>query len=335
MPAPIYPNPENATQDELRAVQKATADFEMGQRIMAIIMLLNGIDRELVIKSLACHPNSLRNWVIAFNQSGIDGLATQPRSGRPPILHKGQRSVLSELFARPQDLAEEFWTKRKFHGVLTRELQVSLGYSTLARYLREAGFRLLVPRPTAPDRDPKARADFVEWLGQQLDQHPEDLWFCDESGFMADPRPKAVYAKKGTTPTCPMTGLHIRESVVGAVQPQTGEFVSLVFNRVDLDVFQCFLDYLAEQTAGRTVRLVLDNASWHRSAKLNWHHIEKHFQPAYSPDLNPIERLWMWIKDHHFTNWYTKTRDALQERLTIALNDVMDSPTIVQSVCQP
>lgn len=52
MPAPIYPNPENATQDELRAVQRATADFEMGQRIMAIIMLLNGIDRDLVIRSL-------------------------------------------------------------------------------------------------------------------------------------------------------------------------------------------------------------------------------------------------------------------------------------------
>lgn len=128
MPAPIYPNPENATQDELRVVQRATADFEMGQRIMAIIMLLNGIDRDLVIKSLGCHANSLRNWVVAFNQSGIDGLATHPRSGRPPILHKGQRLVLSELFARPQDLDEEFWTKRKFHGVLTRELQVELGY---------------------------------------------------------------------------------------------------------------------------------------------------------------------------------------------------------------
>jgi transposase len=334
MSAPIHPNPENATQDELRAVQKATADFEMGQRIMAIILLLNGISRDLVIKSIGCHPNSLRNWVVAFNQSGIDGLATQPHPGRPPILHKGQRLVLSELFDRPQDLAEEFWTKRKFYGMLKRELQVKLGYSTLARYLREEGFRLLVPRPTAPDRDPKARAEFVEWLQLQLDQHPEQIWFCDESGFMADPRPKAMYAKKGTTPTCPATGLHIRENVIGAVQPTTGEFISLVFNWVDLNVFQCFLDYLAEQTAGRQVHLILDNASWHRSAKLNWHHIQKHFLPAYSPDLNPIERLWMWIKNNHFTNWYSKSREALQDRLAMALNDVMDAPTIVQSVCR-
>lgn len=131
-----------------------------------------------------------------------------------------------------------------------------------------------------------------------------------------------------------MTGLHIRESVIGAVQPLTGEFISLVFNRVDLDVFQSFLDYMAEQTAGRSVQLVLDNASWHRSAKLNWHHIQKQLLPPYSPDLNPIERLWMWIKDNHFTNWYTKTRDALQDRLTMALNEVMDTPAIVQSVCQ-
>ena len=68
---------------------------------MAIILLLNGISRDLVIKSIGGHPNSLRNWVVAFSQSGIDGLATQPHSGRPPILDKGQRLVLSELFAHP------------------------------------------------------------------------------------------------------------------------------------------------------------------------------------------------------------------------------------------
>jgi hypothetical protein len=47
MQTPVYHHSENVTQNELRAVQSATADFEVGLRIMAIIMLLYGIDRDL------------------------------------------------------------------------------------------------------------------------------------------------------------------------------------------------------------------------------------------------------------------------------------------------
>lgn len=150
---------------------------------------------------------------------------------------------------------------------------------------------------------------------------------------MADPRPKAVYAKKGTTPTCPATGLHIGENVVGAVQPLTGEIVGLVFDRVDTSVFQFFLDHLAAQTEGREVLLVLDNASWHKTNALNWHHLNALYLPPWSPDLNPIERLWRWIKDKHFTNWHTKTRVERQDRLTGALLELMENPERVQSVC--
>ena len=74
--------------------------------------------------------------------------------------------------------------------------------------------------------------------------------------------------------------------------------------------------------------LVIKSIGCHQNSLRNWvvafnqSGIQKRFLPAYSPDLNPIEQLWMWIKDNHFTNWYTKTREALQDRLAMALNDV-------------
>ena len=42
---------------------------------------------------------------------------------------------------------------------------------------------------------------------------------------------------------------------------------------------------------GKRLLLVLDNASWHKTKRLDWHHIEPVCLPPYSPDFNPIERL--------------------------------------------
>ena len=330
----LLPNPENSSISELLIVQKATADRVMANRLIAIIMLLNGISREQVIDCFGCSESSLRNWVKAFNHSGIEGLTTKLKPGRPTKLSLPEINLTSYLFARPNDLGENFWTKRKFHSFLKRELNFDLGYSTLAKLLQNQGYRLLVPRPESPDRDPQLRGEFTDCLNTLLEIDPESVWFCDEVGFMADPRPKAQYALKGTKPTCPKTGLHIRENLIGSVQPSSGEFISLMFDHVNSDVFQYYLDYLAEQTTGREIVLVLDNASWHRSEELKWHHIKPFYLPPYSPDLNPIERLWAVMKGKYFNNWYTKKREILQERLIYAINKITDYPEIAKSVCR-
>jgi transposase len=327
------PNPENSSVEELQFVQRATADRDMANRLMAIIMLLNGIQRESVLSCISVSEVTLRAWIRAFNESGIEGLATKPKSGRPPKLSNAQKNLAAYLFSKPGELGEDFWTKRKFHSYINRKLNFDLGYSTLAKYLRDKGYRLLVPRPKSPERNDQLRGEFLDKLRALLEKDSEAVWFCDEAGFMADPRPKPQYAMKGTKPVCPKTGLHIRESVIGSVQPTSGEFVSLIFNRVDRDVFQYYLDCLAESTDGRRVVLVLDNATWHRSKMLNWHHIEPMYLPPYSPDLNPIERLWAYIKDNYFNNWYTKKREDLQQRLINAINKVTDNNDIVSSVC--
>lgn len=102
------------------------------------------------------------------------GLVPKPSPGRPRKHLYAKRDVIMELFANPKEPGEDCWTKQKFRGDIQRELHVEPGYSTLARYLREEGFRLLVPRPEAPEGDPEERAEFKELLtflaGRQCDQ---------------------------------------------------------------------------------------------------------------------------------------------------------------------
>ncbi len=57
-------------------------------------------------------------------------------------------------------------------------------------------------------------------------------------------------------------------------------------------------DKQAPLEAGIPVHLVLDNASWHKSKRLIWHHIEPIYLPPYSLDFNPIEKIWQYLKGH-------------------------------------
>src|SRR5690606_31899268 len=100
-------------------------------------------------------------------------------------------------------------------------------------------------------------------------------------------------------------GGHIRKNVIGAVNPADGQLVSLIVPNSDTLVFQAFLDTMAKEVPanGKKIVLVLDNASWHKSKSLNWHHIEVKFLPPYSPDFNPIERLWQHLKSHYLAGF--------------------------------
>ncbi|MCB0320336.1 MAG: transposase [Bdellovibrionales bacterium] len=133
----------------------------------------------------------------------------------------------------------------------------------------------------------------------------------------------------------PYDGYHLRQSVIGAVQPQSGILEALAVPHTDTGVFQIFLDQLAKRTESTKKRivLVLDNASWHHATGLNWHHIEPLYLPAYSPDLNPIERLWLVLKNWFFTNWFTRDPNKLLDRVCEALKSFIESPAQISSIC--
>jgi len=66
---------------------------------------------------------------------------------------------------------------------------------------------------------------------------------------------------------------------------------------------------------------------------LNWHHFEVHYLPGYSPDFNPIERLWLRLKADFFSDFIAKSPDELTQRLCHALTSFMNDPKKVASQC--
>jgi len=213
------------------------------------------------------------------------------------------------------------WTGVKFHGYLRDALQIEVGYSTVIRFLHEQNYRLKVPQPWPDRQDETLRQAFREKLKTLLEDPDAKLWFGDESGFQGDPRPRRRWAKKGAKARVTKNGDHVRMNVTGMVCPRTGQAYLLEFTHTDTQTFQVFLDEANRDLQFERQRqiLILDNASWHKRRTLRWGRLEVLFLPPYSPDLNPIEKLWLLIKAEWFTDFITKTRDELMTRLDQAL----------------
>jgi transposase len=323
----LVPNPDNASIHELKdAARVGTGETSL--RCTAIQMLIVGIARQQVCAALLVDNRSLRRWVSAFNERGVDGLTSEPRSGRPPKIQKEQVDELVELIEQPEQANRDFWTARAFHGYIQEKYQVDCSYETVVRFFHEQNFALKVPQPWPDRQDEKQREAFREELKNLCEDPDIEIWYSDESGFEGDPRPRRRWDKKGAKTRTTKNGDHIRMNVIGLVCPRTGEFFAIEASHVDTEMFQAFLDEAnrkIQSTRKRNI-LIVDNASWHRRASLDWGKFEPLFLPPYSPDLNPIERIWLTMKAQWFNNHVCKDRDALIHRLDLAILDVIGDP---------
>lgn len=333
----LHPNPENATPEDLRVAMEAAPTKRSYIRLNAIRSLLLGISRASVARQFCRTERMIRLWIELFNRGGIDALITRPKPGRPrKVKLERVRDLLVPVLENPATAGQVHWTGVKIHGYLKEQLSLELGYRTAVRWLHELDFHLRVPRPWPERQNQAKRKQFQEELALLAADPKVQLWFSDESGVEGDPRPRRRWVQPGKPRTVPYLGEHIRQNVIGAVAPHSGQLFCLIMDGVDTEVFQFFLDELAKavpKQEGMRQILILDNASWHKSGRLNWHHFEPKFLPGYSPDFNPIERLWLRLKADWFWDFIARTPAELTERLCTALKSFIDDPAKTASVC--
>lgn len=117
----------------------------------------------------------------------------------------------------------------------------------------------------------------------------------------------------------------------GVVEPQTGAGFFYEFTHLDTVCFEKFLELFAAAYPLDLHIIQLDNGGFHSSLNLNIpENVILLFQPAYSPEVNPIERLWGYIKEQ--LKWLRfdgieELREALQKELKNLTNEVIASLT--------
>ncbi len=195
------------------------------------------------------------------------------------------------------------------------------------------GYVKLRPRPWPLKQSEELRKEFLEQLDVLKQAQDIEIWYQDECGVQGDPKPRRMLCRKGSRPRIGHTGKHIKDNVIGAVRPSDGNFMSLIMPYVDTAVFQIFLNEMQNHVGDKRVIMILDNASWHKTRVLNWGRITPVFLPPYSPDFNPIERIWLNLKQTFFSTFVAKSHDDLSSHLENALCYFIHNPKVCKSIC--
>ena len=110
--------------------------------------------------------------------------------------------------------------------------------------------------------------------------------------------------------------------------------MDLTAPNVNTGTMNAFLRILdRERQADEHFVLIMDQAGWHRSRALKLPEgITVLLLPPYSPELNPTENLWHYLRSHHLSNRSYDDYDALLAAGTDAYRKL--TPEVIQSVCR-
>lgn len=125
---------------------------------------------------------------------------------------------------------------------------------------------------------------------------------------------------KGVKPICIFQQVFKSLYLFGAFSPITGDHFELEMPYCNADTFQLFLDEFSQKTPDEFKIILLDNGAFHKARKLNLpDNIALLFIPAYSPELNPAEKIW-WKMKRAFSGKLHKTLDNVSEFIKYQVN---------------
>lgn len=114
---------------------------------------------------------------------------------------------------------------------------------------------------------------------------------------------------------------------------KTGETCSLLLPRTNIEAMQIFLNEVSHCFPDYFIVMQIDQAGWHTSKKLCLpENIRIICQPPGSPETNPIENLWDYIKENDFRNRCFPSMADVEKQLLKSLEKIRHSPEIVKSI---
>ncbi len=151
------------TAAELRRASGRTKDVRAARRMLAIALVLEGVDRATAAKSCGMDRQTLRDWVYRYNAEGLGGLENRKVSHRPRRLASEQLAELAGwVEAGPDPVRDGVvrWRRKDLQARIAEVFGVEFHERSVGKQLAALGFRRLSVRPQHPKSDPEVQAAF-------------------------------------------------------------------------------------------------------------------------------------------------------------------------------
>jgi transposase len=296
-----------------------------------------------IAKQTAASQRTVRRVISGYNRLGPASLETPGTGGRRHayLTLEQERAFLASFFAHAQQ--GEITTVRHIRQTLEAEVNHPVGLRTVYDLLHRHGWRKLMPRPSHPKANLQEQLAFQQNFPALVqaavatrdpsDQRPVLLMAQDEGRFGRLSETRRTWAPPGVRPRTP--GQVVREYTYAytAVAPAEGKMTSLILPWADTAMMNLFLSHVATTFAEYFIVMQVDQAGWHQAKDLIVpENIRLIAQPAYSPELNPVEHIWDELREKQFPNVAAASLDEVIDRLCEGLTQLEEEPKRLRSM---
>jgi transposase len=299
---------------ELECRHDKARDGRVRDRIKVILLRSENWSTTMIAQALRLHETTILRHIKDYltkeklkpNNGGSKSHLSTPDTKK--IIHH----LSDKTYRYSYEIIEYIWVN----------YQVKFSISGLNKWLHQQGFSYKKPKPVPHKFDPQKQAEFIERYQQLKSQAiDEPILFIDAMHPTQATKISYCWIKKGDDKPIETTGSRTRLNIVGAINlKDLGAAIINRYETVNSKNMQHFFEKIrAQYPNNKAIHLILDGAGYHRAkdlvSKAKELSITLHYLPPYSPNLNPIERLWKVMNEQVRNNQYFSSAKQFRDKI--------------------
>lgn len=321
------------TPEEILALKKRHRTEKSGDvrdRIKAVILRDSGWSEEKIAEALLIHLDTVKRHLKDYHDS-----QQKLKSANGGSESKLSEAQATELLAH---LEEHTYTKAQdICAYVKAKYQITYTVSGITGWLKEHKFSYKKPKVTPLKADPGKQKAFIESYKKLKSSTPEDepILFGDSVHPTMATKVAYGWIKTGSDKAIGTVASRTRMNIAGSIDLSTMKVITGEYETINGENIVKFLKQVkAAYPKAKKIHLILDQAGYHKSgivtdfAKANG--IELHYLPAYSPNLNPAERVWKVMNETARNNVIFRSAEEFRTRIRKFFD--VDYPAMDQSL---
>lgn len=291
-------------------------------RIKTILFLNKGFSYEETAALLLLDGTTVRRYEKEYQKTGIDGLLESHYHGSVGFLTSVQEKELTASLRK-----DIYQTVKEVINFVLITYNVTYSIEGMTHLLHKLHFAYkktkVIPGKANPEKQEAFKKEYEKL--KETKQAEDKIYFVDASHPHHNNRPFYGWIYKGTEKAIKTNSGRERVNLNGAVNLEDMAITVLNEETINSNAMMRLLLTLEEKQPTGALHLILDNARYNHSYLLalflaDHPRVRLHYLPAYSPNLNIIERLWKFYYKKRQDKYIEKFKDFEQEVLSFFKN---------------
>lgn len=316
-------------------------------RFAAVKLKKSGVEINVIANSFNVTTRAVYSWLQKSKTKGVKSLKSSKATGPESYLSEHELSSLCKLIRKPATklgYSTDLWSGPRIRHLIKHKFHIEYHAKHMPRLLKWLGLELKFPERRALEQDPKA---FREWKQNRFPEilkyaknNRALLFYADEAIISLIPYVGKTWAFPNKKPIVRVSGKRGQNIGVTAAVNQQGRMcfeLTKDKERFTAKVFVRFIKKMHRENPNRHIVLIVDGAPVHTASIVkkfveenkSWIRLE--ILPAYSPELNPTEKSWRFLKTKKLNGSTVSDKKELRDQTTKMIKQIKKDTNRISS----